>query len=208
MRRAPSRTWVAAGVLIVASTILPVVAGSLAASIPGLSLFDALLFAAALGLLALGAPSVTARRHLGTGALLALAVWTVAFEILWILPPDLLSGTFGTVANDVDSVVAFALALIAAVSVLRAGIVRRPWAAAPLWALAAVAVPQVVLAVLATSVTTQDAALAFYPIWIILRVAAGLFLGILAIVLGITRETERPSERSESVYSGGPEGAA
>ncbi|MBN9155095.1 MAG: hypothetical protein J0I50_04330 [Microbacterium sp.] len=198
----PSRTWVAAGTLVIVSTLLPLVVHATASMNPiaALTVFDALLLAAALVLFAFGSPSVVARRPLGTSALLALAVWNVGAMVLWTVADPRLIESWGQVLTVIVDTVWIALALIATVSIARAGVVRRPWRLAPLWALLAVVVPQVVVYALAVSPTTTDAAVGLAPIAFTLTIAAPLFLGVLAIVLGVTPPRREAS--AEPIYSG------
>jgi hypothetical protein len=199
----PSRTWVAAGILLIVATLLPLVLRTAAPMnpIPGADIFDVLLFAVALGLFALGRPGVTARRPLGTIALLALAVWSVGAMVVWSVAAVPLAQSSGMLTSIVDDVVRLALAIVAVVEIARAGVVPRPWHRAPLWALVAVAVPQIVVFGLTVSPNTAQTGIDLLPVSIATTLIAPVFLGVLAIVLGV-RPLAAGGGSGESIYQG------
>jgi hypothetical protein len=199
----PSRTWVAAGVLLIIATLLPLVIrqAAIMTPIPGFDGFEALLLGSAFVLLAFGTPSVVARRPLGMTALVGLAVWNVGVAVLWMAGSHLVQAWGQTFSVVIDTVW-IALAVIASISIARAGVVRRPWRYAPLWGVVAVVVPQVVVYALSVSPTTVDTATALAPIALILTVAAPVFLGVLAIVLGVTRTVAAETASDEPIFAG------
>lgn len=187
-RTEPMHVWYVAGGLLVASVLLgPYVRFE---SLIGLDagIIPALMFAGALVLFAIGSDrstSVTARRPLGTIALIALAVWTLISTFVSgaaTVPPA--TETFLSFGY-IDLIVQFILALIAATQIARAGAVPRPANLAPLWGVAATAaswiIQQVVTVAAGSNVTL------FVPFLVILdslvRVAGPVLLGILAIAI-------------------------
>lgn len=199
------------GVLIALSALLALGISNLQGLLPGLP-FDIIevLFCAGAVVLAIGigrAGSVTARRPLGTGAIIALAVWQLLVTpVLWQLfgadehgiGAGDLSATM-IISTTID-VVTLALALIAVVQVGRIGVVPKPWNWAPMWVLIAVAGPQLLLnLVLSTGVVgDQNVMLALFGLVALVRLTAIVFLGVLAIVLAL-----RPAPTSTVVYSSG-----
>jgi len=201
------RTWVLGGALLVASALAQLAAqGPLA---PLHRAVDVLFVAGALALvIGLGrAGSVTARRPLGTGAVIALAV--VLLGLPFALDAVLrdadgygsgqLIGVAG-VLTMVQVVVTLMLAIIAVVQIGRIGVVPRPWNWAPLWALGVVVATRL-LAMLRLSplfADTADAAGALFVTGLlgVINTAAIAFLGIVAIVLGA-----RTEPGSVAVYS-------
>ncbi|MBN9190854.1 MAG: hypothetical protein J0I62_20515, partial [Microbacterium sp.] len=113
--------------------------------------------------------------------------------------PEVAAG-MGTTVGYVDEAVRAALAIVGVVAISRAGAVRRPWHLAPLWTLVAFVAPQLVLAVLAASPATVDTAISVAPLGSVVYIAAPLFLGVLAIVLGVT--PPRRGASAEPVFSG------
>lgn len=210
--RARRRTWLWGGGMLAASALLQV----WAASVPGIPVefLPSLLFAAGTVIFAIGlgrSGSVTARRPLGTGALIALAVWLLIQPLIvqLTLPSDPMSEFTDWGARtqllawvQIASIaVSLALALIAVSQIGRAGVVPRPWNWAPLWALGAVAVTRaLVMGMLMVPgvVEMPDTAVAVSSLAGFLEVAAVGFLGILAMVLAT-----RPLPGTTTVYGSG-----
>ncbi|MFJ4046132.1 hypothetical protein ACIPV2_10350 [Microbacterium sp. NPDC089987] len=205
--RARRDTWMTGGVLFVLSALATVVPPELTFGLP----FDiaSLLFGLGAVIFAIGlgsAGSVTARRPLGTGAIVALVAWTVAVApVLWMLVTrdgpiergaDAYYSTV-TVASIATELISVALALIATAQIGRAGVVPKPWRWAPLWALVAVVVAQLVPNLVASSgaVTDQTQLIALFSLIGLMTASAVAFLGVAAIVLAL-----RPVRGSTAVY--------
>jgi hypothetical protein len=178
------QVWIVAGALMIGSVLLgPLLqVGSYLG--PTGSLLSTLLIVVSMIMFAIGSDrstSVTARRPLGTAALIGLAVWTaVSTPVLDALATQPGRGSmigFGYI----DLIVSFVLAAIATTQIARAGIVPRPWHLAPLCVLVAAAAVRVVV------VAAGPDASRFAPFLSILDglggVVAPVFLGIIAIML-------------------------
>lgn len=200
------RTWVLGGALLVASALVQLAAqGSLA---PLYRAVD-VLFAAGVLVLVIGigrAGSVTARRPLGTGAVVALVV---VLLVAPYLSSTLLTGIApapGTISGYqiffwIQLAVSLMLAILAATQIGRAGVVPQPWNWAPLWALGAVTLAQLIpmapfWAPLLGSGQDPSALLGLFSVFGLVRPLAIAFLGIVAIVLGT-----RSAPGSVAVYS-------
>ncbi|WP_438354807.1 hypothetical protein [Microbacterium sp. CJ88] len=207
------RTWVIGGAVLLASAVLPAIMPFDTGGIRHYS--GVVLFAIALVVFALGirgAGSVTARKPLGTIALVGLAVWTVLADVL---PNLLLAGV--TSPDDpvlmwtsalyyIDLLVSFSLSLIAVVQILRAGAVPRPWGRAPLWGLGVVTACWVVPNILALAMPTAiEFGMVVLSTAAALNLAVTCFLGVLAIVLAL-RQT-RPDTVPVYRGSGDPDPA-
>jgi hypothetical protein len=185
---------VTGGVLLIAATVFGVIFQPVASLIPGGAIIGVALFSASMLIFAFGirgSGSVTARRPLGTTALTVLAIWVL---LIWVLQSTLLSRDFmpsdSTISSllalgYVDSIVQFVAALVAVVQIARAGVVPPPWNWAPSWALAAVAAPWVFEQIIAVGAapSAESLAMDFGPVGGLIRISAGVFLGVLAIVL-------------------------
>lgn len=159
----------------------------------GGSVLTTVLFTAALLVFALGirgSGSVTARRPLGSAALVLLAAWLLLGESLSVIVtsqaidtvPDVLLG-FGYV----DPFVQFLLALIAVMQIGRIRVVPAPWNWSPAWVLAAVALSWLVIQLVGAVDGAQSNPLpALYILSVdgIVRTASTVVLGVLAVVLG------------------------
>lgn len=129
--------------------------------------------------------SVTARRPLGTSALLALGVWTAISAFVRGTVTEQ-SGVGNSLSfGYLDALLQFVLAAIATTQIARAGTVPRPWNLAPLWVVTAAALcwaAQQVIVVAAGS----DVSL-FTPLIAVLGGMVGVvgpvFLGVVAIAL-------------------------
>jgi hypothetical protein len=182
------QVWIVAGALMIGSVLLgPLLqVGSYLG--PTGSLLSTLLIVVSMIMFAIGSErstSVTARRPLGTAALIGLAVWTAvgtpALDALAALPGHGSMIGYG----HVDLIVSFVLAAIATTQIARAGIVPSPWRLAPLCVLVAAAAVRVVQ--LLVVVAAGPDASRFAPFLSILDglggVVAPVFLGIIAIML-------------------------
>jgi hypothetical protein len=196
------RTWMTGGVLLLASVLL----GPALVTVPGAwaGWLSALLFAAALVTFAVGfgngpGGSITARRPLGTGALIVLAVWSV----VWPWAIRLIVSSAPAVADPGDvyyasvqmfsitgEVVSLILAIIAVIQIGRTRAVPRPWNWAPLWALAAVTIGPLLSSLFVAGPITpeQDVLIAISILHFVMSLAAPAFLGVLAIVLATRRD--------------------
>ena len=179
------KTWIIGGALLIASVVL---GGRFLPVFLGGWLVGATLFAAAILVFAFGlraADSVTARRLLGTAALVALALITVVSAILQQIlfsQNDYLADIRTFVY--IDAFVRFVVALIAVTEIARAGVIPRPWAWAPAWALLAVSLVWLMTQIPLSQARLTDTGIAAY-LSVIQLVGPGVpvFLGILAIVL-------------------------
>lgn len=195
--RARQRTWVAAGVLLVLSALVSLVArGALVVIHPaGDWLFAA---GAILFVVGIGRPgSVTGRRFVGTAATILLAIAPMT-QALWagFVPggeanPNTVEDISALVAMAYYGTV-FALAIVSVVQIARARVVPSPWRWAPAWVLV-----WTILTVgiglnlfgsgpLGSAVAVLGSVLATYG-----PAAGVMFLGILGIVLGRRRAHDR-----------------
>lgn len=192
------RTWVLGGALLIACALV-----QLAAQGPLAPLYRAAdwLFAAGALVLVIGlgrAGSVTARRPLGTGAVIALAVVQPAAPYLASLlltgtvpPPGAISGY--EIFAWAQLTAALMLAIIGATQIGRVGVVPRPWNWAPLWALGAVTLAFLIpnapfWSPLLSSGEDVSGLLALFRAFGLVRPLAVVFLGVVAIVLGVRSE--------------------
>jgi hypothetical protein len=207
MRR---RTWMLGGGLLVLSALLGLGMSELQGLITGLP-FDItqVLFWAGAVVLAIGlgrSGSVTARRKLGTGVIVVLAVWqTVLSSLVWAMTgagDASTTGDFSRVAviSTASEVVALGLAIIAVMQIGRAGVVPKPWNWAPLWVLAVWVAAQLLPTLLAVGGSSADptALNALFGFFSLLKGVAIAFLGVLAIVLAL-----RPAPGTTVVYGSG-----
>lgn len=182
--------WTIGGALLIASTFVAAFLGPVLWSVPGGELVGPVLVAVALLLFAFGfrgAGSVTARRPLGTVALVLLALWSFADRAVWWLLPldESTPERFGFLFAAIPLLRAV-LAAVACVQIARAGVAPAPWNWAPCWALVAVILPPLAQALLVAA-APQSADQAILTLLVSLdglaRAAAAVFLGVLAIVL-------------------------
>ena len=193
------RTWVAAGVLLVLSALVAVVArGPLMGILPAgdwLFAAGAIIFAVGLG----RSGSVTARRVLGTAATILLAVAPLT-QGLWarFVPadepnPNTIEDISATVAMVYYGIV-FACAIVSVVQIARARVVPSPWRWAPacalVWTILTVGIGLNVFgsAPLGSPVALLGSALVSYG-----PAVAVAFLGLLGIVLGMLQTNDRQS---------------
>ena len=187
------RTWMTGGVLLVVSALL----GLGMVTVPGLPFsISQLLFHAGAVVFAIGlgrAGSVTGRRPLGTGAIIALAVWSlVVAPVAWMLvnsaaPTDVGYLSTAAMVGTADQVVSLVLAIIAAVQIGRIAIVPGPWNWAPLWALGAIVVAQLIPNLIAAAGSISDQTLlgALFAVVGLISASAVAFLGVVALVLAL-----------------------
>ncbi|MFE6996837.1 hypothetical protein ACFVAE_12815 [Microbacterium sp. NPDC057659] len=190
------RTWMIGGILLLAPVLLDMIAG-MPGAWPGV--LSGPLFAAALVIFAIGlgrGGSVTARRPLGTGTLIGFAIWNLAWP--WVMhliaDPGIVDGV---VADDYyatmqmlatsGQVVSLILAIIVVTQIGRVRVVPRPWNWAPLWALVAVVVGQVLQRLLVAADLTA-LLMMIGPFYSLIAVLPTAFLGVLAIVLSTRRD--------------------
>ena len=214
--RADSRlAWTIGGALLLVSPVLSLGNPSIGSQIPAGGYIAPLCFAAATVLFAFGirgSGSVTARRPLGTAALVFLGVWTLVTATLLGGP---LMSTLYTALGGVEwtltlsyanVVIQFVGALIAVIQIGRAGVVPRPWNWAPTWALAAITVPWMILQIvgLVGGPAVVILAFGFSTIDGIVNITAVMFLGVVAIVLA---QVKTPAEAATPSYDQGGEKA-
>lgn len=188
------RAWMTGGTLLILSSVLALT-GALPFGFPivGADVVGSACYAAALVIFAFGfrgSGSVTNRRPLGTVALVILAAWTV----LWAS----LHGVIGSLAASdagmnvtlslgyANSLITVITALVAAVQIARASVVRRPWNWAPTWAVAATAIPFIVSQMLLAGQPDGGAlnfAIALTTVSGLINIVGCAFLGVLAFVL-------------------------
>lgn len=206
--RARRLTWMLGGGLLAASALL----GLAPQSLPGIPNLDpsTLLFAAGAVIFAMGwgrAGSVTARRPLGTSAIIVLAAWLVVSPLLaafwsqaWIpedsAPSDGAISDLTVLVTSVE-VISLMLAIIAVMQIARSGVVPAPWKWAPLWALLAVVAARMLPSAIALGDPSADqiALSALFDFAGLLQAASIAFLGVLAMVLAA-----RPTPGSTTVY--------
>ncbi|MGN6325735.1 hypothetical protein [Pseudolysinimonas sp.] len=182
-RRVP---WIVGGALLILSVV---VQGVTQYSGTGGVPLRELVWAAGLLVLALARPSVTARRPLGTGAIVGLAIWSVASTIVGGIIARSVAGVGGDTAGlvtwgYVDSAGLFVLALIAVVQISRVEAVRRPWRWVPAWVLGVVTA--VWLLDLLVGALAGPAAVGYFGVGLggLVMTGGTLVLGIVAIGLG------------------------
>lgn len=198
------------GGLLVLSALLGLGMSNLQGIITGLP-FDItqVLFWAGAVVFAIGlgrAGSVTARRTLGTGVIVGLAVWqTVLSPLMWAMTGSgdaSATGDFSRVAviSTSSDVVVLGLAIIAVMQIGRAGVVPKPWNWTPLWVLAVCVAAQLLpmLLTVGGSFADQTALIALFGFFSLLKGVAIAFLGVLAIVLAL-----RPAPGTTVVYGSG-----
>ena len=187
-------TWTIGGVGLIGAGV----AGMLQSATLGSSLADGLaatvdvLWAAALLVFAVGSSprdSVTARRPLGTVALVLLALWSLAMRVAGLFQ-DPMNPT-PLIPWEVTTVVPLVLSVVAVVQIARAGVAPRRWRWAPAIALgvqiASLAIGQLLMMDPATAMQTVGLASALGMIGFL---AGTLGLGIVAL---LAVASERPA---------------
>jgi hypothetical protein len=139
--------------------------------------------------LALGRPSVTAHRPLGTAAMVGLGIWVLGWTIASGVLVRAVGGVGGdttglVVINDIDLAGRFLLALVAVVQVGRIEAVRRPWRWVPAWVLGIIAVEWLV-ELLLWAVAAETAG-PYFALGLggLAQTGGTVVLGLLAIALG------------------------
>lgn len=198
----PSRTtpsqrsaWRIGGGLLVLSAMVNL--SAMYGALAPLGQVGMLLFSAALLLFAWGvrgAGSITARRALGTAALVAWALWPLLVGLLWsVLPTTVLSSPDSSFLGTGLRVVELGLAIVAVTQIGRAAVVPRPWNWAPLWGLAVVVALRL-LTMTTTSVThvrDQTLLVSVHGATVLIESVVLVTLGVLAIVLSMRPVGER-----------------
>lgn len=190
------RTWLIGGILLVAYALMTLVGWM--GTVLSVGRLPSLLISAAFFLFAIGigrGGSVTARRPLGTGALIALALWHAGAPWLFDVIPDAayrdpdLSAVL-QMATVTGVVIELVLAIIVVTQIGRIGVVPVPWRWAPLWVLIAVVVGQLPQtgALQGSMAFSQEALVTINALFAVINAAGVCFLGVLAIVLGTRRE--------------------
>lgn len=204
---APMRAWVWGGALLVASVVLQMSTWTMlqfgGPTASGVVAWVAqAVFAAALLLFAfgwLGRGSVVARRPLGIAAIVVLAVFPLAEQLLWALVLGILAVAEDALPALGTAVLAAQLivAIVAVAEIARAGVVPRPWNGAPALGLTLVAgVSALTQMVGVTAAPTGPTG--WFGLLIALQQLVGVvvpvLLGVLAIVLGL-RPAPSPAPR-------------
>jgi len=198
------RTWVLGGALLVASALAQLAAQGrlimLSSLVDPFFALGALVLTVGIG----RAGSVTARRPLGTGAVIGLVVVMTSQSFVYAaLAPD--PQRTLPLRNEASPLELFVpvtqslmllLAITAVMQIGRIGVVPRPWNWAPLWALAAVVLARALpiapfWSPLLASGENVAPLFQVFDVLSLLNPLAVVFLGIIAIVLG-SRTEPRP----------------
>ncbi|MFB7842911.1 hypothetical protein [Microbacterium sp. NPDC056052] len=195
------RTWVLGGALLAASAFAVLATQGrlfvLSSLIDPLFALGALVLAVGIG----RAGSVTARRPLGTGAVIGLVVVIMSQPFVYsvLAPPPQRELPLRNSASPLELVfpvtqsVMLLLAITAVVQIGRTGVVPRPWNWAPLWALVAVILARALPVApfwspLLASRENVAPLFSVFDVLSLLNPLAVAFLGIVAIVLGSRTE--------------------
>lgn len=202
-------TWTIGGAALLGYALIPAITRPL--NIAGSGYIGEVLFTGALVLFAVGirgSGSVTDRRPLGTGALIALGALSLLSVVAGPMFVDVAIDPQGVprgwwwVTGYVQTALTLLLAIIVVVQIARAHALPRPWNWAPLWAFAAMTITTVLVQVAGvTDGTDQQLLLALFGWAGVVQVAAYCFLGIAAIVLG----QRHPTVDVVEVYRGAPD---
>jgi hypothetical protein len=187
-------TWLWAGVLLAAS-VVPTMLGPVTAAQPWAPWARDTLFLAGMLLFALGRDSVTARRRLGTIALVVFGAWQLAYDVLWLLVSP--GGPDGPIARAVAPYMAawpyayLAAGIVATVQIARAGVLHGRWRWVPLAGVCVAVGWQILLmAVLSLEPASLDLVVALTDLG---NTIACVGVGVAAIVLSTV-----PRERVEA----------
>ena len=187
-------TWLWAGALV-AGSVVPTMLGPVAAAQPWASWGRDMLFFAGMLLFALGRDSVTARRPLGTIALVVFGAWQLAYDVLWLFVSP--GGPDGPIARAVAPYMAawpyayLAAGILATVQIARAGVLHGRWRRVPLAGLCIAAGWQIVLmALLSLEPASLDLVVAMTGLG---NTIACVGVGVASIVLSTV-----PRERVEA----------
>lgn len=207
------RTLLVGGVLLIASAVLAFATPSLL-SMPGVlrtGVFwtATLAFSAALIVYGVGlgrTGSIVARRPLGVGAMVLLAVWPLVDSAVSLPLAQAVGPTEFSLAWGWASIaVRLGASIVIVVQIARAGVIRGRMRWAPLWALVAVAVPQLLaqLLIVASGVAVggneNDGIWLLFGLGQLTAFAAPVGLGILSIVLA-SRQAARAASEAVQVY--------
>jgi len=177
--RARQLTWMIAGGFLIAAAVVGALASSPLWYVVSAWL-GAVLYAASFLLFALGlqrSGSVTDRHPVGTTALVLLGLWSIALPVVQSAG---IGASLGQSVWTVEALARFALALVAVVQIGRARVVPGHWRWAPAFTLAVVALSWV-----AGELGLNVPAEGWFFVDALIRLSAGVFLGVIAIVLGI-----------------------
>ncbi len=192
------RAWVVGGGLLIAAPLFGAIWWPGLLPFGAVGLISAALLSASLLVFALGiggSGSVTARRPLGTAALVLLAVWLLASQVIsTVVSEGNLLADMWSELRYADSLVQFVAALIAVIQIARAGVVPRPWNRAPGWVLAALTVVWLLSQLIFVNIgggrgpdsgtDAQVIAAILSSLDALVRIAGPVLLGVVAIVLG------------------------
>lgn len=187
-------TWTIGGVGLIGAGVAGMLQGATLATplTDTLALLVDILWAASVLVFAIGSSShdsVTARRPLGTIALILLALWSPAMRVIGLFQDP--TNPTPIVPWEVTILVPLALSLVAVVQIARAGVVPRRWRWMPAIALgvqvASVALGQLLMMDPATAMQTVGLASALGMIGFL---AGTLGLGIVAL---LAVASERPA---------------
>jgi hypothetical protein len=178
--------WIVGGGLLILSVVIGY--ATQYAGTGGLPLRDGA-WAAGVLVLALGTPSVTAHRPLGTTALVVLGIWVVGSDIV----QGILAREVSAIGADLSGLAAFTyidlagrvlLAIVAVAQIGRIEAVRRPWRWVPAWVLGIVTVEWLLEQLI--GVLGGQGAIAFFAVGLggIVSTGGTLVLGAMAIALG------------------------
>ncbi|MBM7469130.1 hypothetical protein JOD62_001678 [Microbacterium keratanolyticum] len=181
------RVWVLGGILLLGYVLiglaLPMMAGT--------ATVTRIAFAAATVLFAIGwrgVGSVTARRPLGTVALILLGVWPWVMDLLWLVFPATPSSLAAMPIVPVGTVVQLLVAIVAVTQIARAGVVPQPWSWTPTIALVMVVLAQVLMMAFASISHDQTALVAAMDVAALAQAVAVAGVGVVAIVLATRAE--------------------
>lgn len=181
------RVWVLGGILLLGYVLiglaLPMMAGT--------ATVTRIAFAAATVLFAIGwrgVGSVTARRPLGTVALILLGVWPWVMDLLWLVFPATPSSLAAMPIVSVGTVVQLLVAIVAVTQIARAGVVPQPWSWTPTIALVMVVLAQVLMMAFASISHDQTALVAAMDVAALAQAVAVAGVGVVAIVLATRAE--------------------
>lgn len=129
--RLQRQVWLTGGILLVLWAVISVIDIAIPMTVPGSEWVLRVIFAAATLVFALGwksIGSVTARRPVGTAALILLGLWPFFTELVYAFVP--IEPDFFVWSNVLE-LVRLVVAVVAVVAIVSAGVVARPWAWAP-----------------------------------------------------------------------------
>lgn len=203
-RRQRRSTWILGGILLIVPALIDIILRTSLGAAVGWG--SRLIFLLAVIIFTVGigpAGSVTARRPLGTVSALVFGALLAAGGLLPLLPAlarpasgdvQAMVAAATTVALSSLAIVLVALVfgVIAAVQIARAGVVPAPWRWAPLWALGAGVIGSLVGMLLPVFLITSGLPVAETANLVMAGIsgAAEIFLGIVAIALGIRERPE------------------